>query len=233
MPTILRSPADASLALSTRPDTTLRELVPALARRAHEALRRRWLRATLKHAGQRDAHRRVELAYVVADPWGMATEREQHRFRECNRLLRDQLITSGSRTGSILEIGCGEGHQTEHLARLCDRVSGLDVSRLAVERARRRLPEAELWIGDLPSMPWADQTARFDVVTAFEILYFVKDVPGTLDRMSRLGRSCMVSWFARDAGPVADHVLARGVDGTATIRWGDTHAWTVAWWRKR
>lgn len=200
-----------------------------LLQRVKTALRQRWLRATLRGAERKDAHTRVGLAYVCEDPWGMASDREQHRFRETARLLHGQVL-GGARAERILEIACGEGHQSQHLARHCDHLTGVDISRLAVERARARVPHAELLVGELAEMPWADERHRFDVVTAFEVLYFVKDVEATLDRMSRVGKICMVSWFDDEAQRIAGPVLARGVDGTATIRHGDV-SWTVAWWR--
>jgi SAM-dependent methyltransferase len=204
--------------------------VPPLLERLRARVRRRWFRTTLRHVDEAGARTRFDLAYWLGDPWEMQGEREQHRFRECDRVIREQVIAPAHRVGSILEIGCGEGHQGVYLARLCDRLTGIDVSATAVRRARRRLPGAELRAGDLFDQPWAGERDRFDVVTAFEVLYLVKDVPRYLDTMSRLGRSCVISCFAPDGGPVERHLHRVPVSGRATVR-HDATEWWIAWWR--
>ena len=44
--------------------------------------------------------------------------------------------------GTALEVGCAEGHFTEKLARRSGRVIALDISSVALERARKRAPAA-------------------------------------------------------------------------------------------
>jgi len=53
------------------------------------------------------------------------------------------------RVSSLLEIGCGEGHQSAQLQLVCDRLTGLDVSGRAVKRARGRCPGGEFLVGDV------------------------------------------------------------------------------------
>jgi 2-polyprenyl-3-methyl-5-hydroxy-6-metoxy-1,4-benzoquinol methylase len=200
--------------------------------KVRDELRRRWLRVTLKRAEAADAHRRIDLAYTIRDPWGMATDREQHRFAECNRIVRENLMSPGQRVGRMLEIGCGEGHQSEHLVTLCDELVGLDVSAHAILRARQRVPRATFASGDLFHQPWSNDTDRFDIATAFEVLIMVKDIPATLERMDRLAPMAIVSWLNSDRDYVEPRVRAHGFDGTAAIRHDDT-SWTVAWWRRK
>ena len=162
----------------------------------------------------------------------MAGEKEQFRFAETNRILLEQVIAPAARAGSILEIGCGEGHQSEHLLRLCQRLTGVDVVATAVERARARLPDrarAEFLVGDLHSQPWTAERGQFDVVTAFEVIYYYKDIPEALAAMSSLGRACMITYH-RPAVPLLEGPLrALPIAGRATITFGDTE-WRAAWW---
>ena len=197
-----------------------------LRQRVETAVRRFWI----KHALHRVGHRRFTLAYKVRDPWEMESEREQFRFAETNRLLYRGLIAPAPRADSILEIGSGEGHQSEHLAKLCDRLTGIDVSAAAIARARRRLPAAEFVVGDLDDQPWVGERGRFDVITAFEVLYYLKDIPRMLATMSRLGRGCVVSYFRPAAGIVEPPLMAMPLAGRDSFRFGDIE-WRIAWWR--
>jgi 2-polyprenyl-3-methyl-5-hydroxy-6-metoxy-1,4-benzoquinol methylase len=211
-------------------EVDLRELSDRLRTRAETIVRRTWMKYALRGVGQADAHRRLDLAYKVRDPWKMESPQEQFRFAETTRIVRERLVAPAARVGSILEIGCGEGHQTEHLATLCDHVTGIDVSATAVERARQRLPRATFAAGDLFAQPWVDEVGRFDIVTAFEVLYYLSDVPKTLRAMDRLGKACIVTYFAPAARVVEAHVEKMPIAGRETFRFGDTE-WKAAWWR--
>ncbi len=207
-----------------------RELPPGLMERVRASLRRRWRRLNLRGVGQADAHVRLDLLYRIRDPWGMDTDRERHRFVETSRILHEKLIAPAPRAGSILEIGCGEGHQGEYLAPLCERLAGIDVSATAVARARERLPGADLVAGDLLAQPWAGELDRYDVVTACEVLYYVKDIPRLLRTMSTLGRSCLVTYFEPLSEVVEPPLAAMPVEGRDEFRYEDTR-WRIAWWR--
>jgi len=201
-----------------------------LRERAETVVRRTWMKYALRGVSQADAHRRLDLAYKVRDPWKMESEPERYRFEHTNHVLHRALIDPSPRVGSILEIGCGEGHQSEHLIKVCDQLTGIDVSPTAIERARLRLPSATFASGDLFAQPWIDDVGHFDVVTAFEVLYYLSDIPKTLRAMSRIGKACIVSYFG-PAGRVVDAPLSQmSIAGRESIRYGDTE-WRFAWWR--
>jgi SAM-dependent methyltransferase len=79
------------------------------------------------------------------------------------------------RTGSLLEIGCGQGGFAVRLARRF-RYLGIDLDETSLSVARRRLDahsvSGELRLGDLAALDPAD---RFDVVCAFEVLEHLED----------------------------------------------------------
>lgn len=201
-----------------------------LRRKAETFVRRTWMRYALRGVSQADAHRRLDLAYKVRDPWKMESPQEQFRFTETNRIVHAALIAPAARAGSLLEIGTGEGHQTEHLAKLCDRLSGIDVSPTAIARARQRVPGATLYAGDLHAQAWAGERGRYDVVTAFEVLYYLSDIPKMLGAMSRLGKACAISYFAPSAKVVEPALRAVKLEGEDSFRYADVE-WRVAWWK--
>lgn len=124
----------------------------------------------LRGVGGNDNHERLELAYRVEDPWNMDSAMERSRFEATNRVIEQAF----GRVGSVLEIGCGEGHQTQHLARISDEQYGLDVSPAAIERARLRLATGAFRRRrPVPSSRGASWRHRFDLVTACEVLYYL------------------------------------------------------------
>jgi 2-polyprenyl-3-methyl-5-hydroxy-6-metoxy-1,4-benzoquinol methylase len=195
--------------------------------RVETTARRLWMKYALRGVGQRDAHDKLDLAYLVPDPWKLDSEPEHARFRGTS----ERLERAFGRVGSILEVGCGEGVQSEYFARQCDRLTGIDVSARAIERARRRLPDAEFAAGDLYAMPWANDAKRFDVVVACEVIYYMSDVPRFLDQMSRLGKGCLVTYFAAAERKMGQYVRAiPGVEMDEIKHAPDT-SWHVAIWK--
>ena len=79
---------------------------------------------------------------------------------------------------SVLEIGCGGGELLEMLC--ATKKTGVDVSEVQIQRARTRLPEAELFVqaGEL-----LDLKGRFDVIVISDTLNYVADVQGVLQRL--------------------------------------------------
>lgn len=190
--------------------------------------RRAWMKYALRGVAQSDAHARLERAYLLPDPWKLDSEPERFRFAETNDQVRRVF---GDGIGSLLEIGCGEGLQTEVLTGVSRSVTGIDVSPTAIGRARRRLPGVEFAVGDLLAQPWPVDQPRFDVVVACEVLYYMSDVPRALDRMDRLARlGCLVTYFSPAERRIGRFVSARPGVERSTITFGDTQ-WTVAWWR--
>ncbi|MBX3710752.1 MAG: class I SAM-dependent methyltransferase [Lysobacter sp.] len=191
-----------------------------------KARRRLWMKYALRGVGGSDNFERLDLAYSVEDPWNMASDLERARFEATNRVVERAF----GHVDSVLELGCGEGHQTEWFARLSDRQYGVDVSAQAVERARRRLPAAKFEATDIFGQPWGDARHRFDLVTACEVLYYLSEPEKTIARMRHLGRNGLVTFFAPACGRVGPHLETIPGLQRDWIFHGNT-AWLVAWWR--
>jgi len=182
-----------------------------------------WVRLLQKgtvHAGKNE---RFNKLYHVSDPWQMESEREQRRFQETNRIIKEEM---GS-IGTLLEIGCGEGHQTKYLGSLCESLYGFDVSKTAVSRARQRCPAARLSVADIFS--YQPKIRKYDLVVACEVLYYVKDIPAALDRMSRLGKKCIVTYYQSD--PCDLEPFFENIENmeARVVNVGDA-SWKIVWW---
>jgi SAM-dependent methyltransferase len=188
-------------------------------------LKKIWMRFALRGLRYSSDYAKLDAIYRIGDPWHMVSASEEYCFAETNRLILEKF----GRVGSLLEIGCGEGHQSLHLRQVCSDLIGVDVSGRAVERARRRCPGSEFFVGDIFS-PWVRAKAPFDLVVACEVLYYMSDVPTVLRCMREIGRNGFVTYFDREMKTLDPDVLSlHGVAGDI-IEYGNVR-WRAVWWR--
>ena len=85
--------------------------------------------------------------------------------------------------GDALDLGCGDGRLTAMLA--AERVTAADVSPVALERARRRLPDTRL-VELEPDAPLPFAESEFDLVLCAETIEHVRDVQLLLSEVRRV-----------------------------------------------
>ncbi len=87
--------------------------------------------------------------------------------RPANETVFDRCgITPGT---TLLDVGCGAGYAARMAADRGAAVAGLDASEGLLRIAGARTPEADIRLGDMFDLPWAD--AAFDVVTSFNAIW--------------------------------------------------------------
>ena len=112
----------------------------------------------------------------------------------------DALNVAGKR---VLEIGLGEGAESERLIRQGAHWSGVDLTAESIERVRtrltlRELPHDELRQGSVLSLPFADDT--FDMVFSHGVLHHVPDIKqaqSEIHRVLRPGGELVIMMYAR------------------------------------
>jgi SAM-dependent methyltransferase len=111
------------------------------------------------------------------------------------------------RVGRALDIGCGDGRLTAELD--AEEVTAAEVSAVALERARRRLPRARL-IELEPDAPVPLDDAAFDLVLCAETIEHVRDVQLLLSEIRRVlrpgGRLALTTPAHLPLGPRPDPV---------------------------
>lgn len=203
------------------------ELLRPAVKRLRLRFRRLWVRVALRGMSRDDLRDRLEFAYLVTDPWKLDSAKEHARFSATNEHITRVF---GQGLDSILELGSGEGIQSRYLAKLCQKLTGVEVSSRAVERAKSAVPAASFLAGDLFVQPWATERHWFDVVVACEVLYYLPDVRATLAAMSRLARrGCLVTYFVDEEERVGSFVRAMPGVQFAEIE-AEGQRWVVAWW---
>jgi SAM-dependent methyltransferase len=120
-----------------------------------------------------------------------------------------------------LDLGCGDGRLTSELQ--AAHVVGADASALALERARRRLPEAG-FLHLEPDTPLPIEDSHFDLVVCAETIEHVRDVQILLSEARRVLRpegtlalttpahgrltalAALVGGFERPFDPLSPHI---------------------------
>jgi hypothetical protein len=174
---------------------------------------------------RRSPYRRMDRLYLLKDPWHLSNPREHGRFALTNAMIA-RIVPD---CGALLEIGSGEGEQTAHLLKVARSVTGIEVSQVAVDRARLATPSAEFLVGCAEDAPALLGEHRFDIATACEMLYYAPDAGRVLDTLKCIAPRILVTVYDKRAGGLAIHFESSGwsrlddivIDG---IRW-HCHLW--------
>jgi SAM-dependent methyltransferase len=134
-----------------------------------------------------------ESFFESYDRWRYGLE---HHIPAC----LDGMHVNGQR---VLEIGLGQGAESEQLIRRGAHWSGLDLTRESVDRVRRRLsvhdlPYDDVRVGSALDIPWPDDS--FDIVFSHGVLHHVPDIVGAqaeIHRVLKPGGKLVVMLYAR------------------------------------
>jgi SAM-dependent methyltransferase len=96
------------------------------------------------------------------------------------RAVRDFLQSTGAgRSHRILSLGCGDGAMERRLAPHVGQIVGVDISAVAIEKARARCSAAGLgnvsFVVAEPRCEFLERLGRFDFVAAFAFLHHLDD----------------------------------------------------------
>jgi len=98
-------------------------------------------------------------------------------------VLEELPIRAGTR---LLDVGCGAGLFMRLAAQRGAAVAGIDADAAFVERARERVPSADIIVGDMHTLPYDDEC--FDVVTGFDAFQLASHPGRALRKAGRVAR---------------------------------------------
>ncbi|WP_392438865.1 class I SAM-dependent methyltransferase [Cloacibacillus evryensis] len=127
---------------------------------------------------------------------------------------------------NVLDIGCGGGANLLRLAKLAARgtVCGIDISECSLECSRKKVREyiaegrCQVKYGSAEEIPFPD--GFFAVVTAFETVYFWKDMAAALREVRRVLREDGLFMVVNDQSDAQNNCWTGIVEGM-TVRGGD------------
>lgn len=94
---------------------------------------------------------------------------------------------------TVLEVGCAEGYFTQQLCKISAHVVAIDVSPLAIMRAKKRAPEVTFKNVTLNQLQISQK--KFDLIICSEVLYYTIDMKRAIKKLARLGRYLVTSHF--------------------------------------
>jgi SAM-dependent methyltransferase len=112
--------------------------------------------------------------------WAEVEERQAPAYEEVMGRIP---VGAGQR---VLDVGCGTGCFLRLVADRGGHAYGIDASQELVELARARVPAADLRVGDMQFLPYADDC--FDLVTGFTSFFFADDMVEALREAGRVAR---------------------------------------------
>ena len=126
-----------------------------------------------------------EHANSGAHPW---TEKTFYELGAMDwEFFRSKWEQYGVRPGSCVEIGCGAGRMSIHLARYFETVHGVDISAGMIEYARARMPHnVSLQVTRGIDIPLADQSV--DAVFSTHVLQHLSNTAATAAYFKEMGR---------------------------------------------
>ena len=175
-----------------------------------EAMTNGYVRALFdEYAPSFDRHLTKSLAYRGPDLVADALQ------RACSRLGRPH------RFGPTLDLGCGTGLMARALDGLCERMVGVDLSRLMLEKARRTTLYADLHEGDLVGFLSSRATGEADLVVAADVFVYMASLEAAFREAHRALRPEGLFAFTVQTHDGAGYVLgadARYAHGESYLR---------------
>jgi SAM-dependent methyltransferase len=112
--------------------------------------------------------------------WALSEDQQRPTYEEA---LRRVDLRPGH---LVLDIGCGVGAFLRLATERGARTFGLDASQALLDFAGRRVPEADLRVGDMEALPYADDT--FDLVCGFNSFFFANDIVTAVREAGRVAK---------------------------------------------
>jgi len=141
---------------------------------------------------------RVVTPEIDDDPWTAIAEEWSQRWGGFAAPAQRAVLAAASvgRGTRVLDVGCGGGEFLELAAEAGAEVHGIDPARGMVDRARRRVPGADVRVGAAERLPLPD--GSLDVVTVFNALQFTEDPAAAVAGAARVlvpgGRAGLATW---------------------------------------
>ena len=145
----------------------------------------------------------------VAAEYDQWYQRPEGRYADALEKKLFLRLVQPQRGQSLLEVGCGTGHNLEFFSELGLNVTGTDSSEPMLQMAAKRLgPEARLLIGKANKLAFDNNS--FDIVALITVMEFLSDPAGALKEAVRVSREKVYIGVLNKASILG---IARRVEG--------------------
>lgn len=96
------------------------------------------------------------------------------------------LVKHAKNSGSILDMGCGEGTRLSFIPGSPDKKLGVDISKVAIKMAKKKYQKISFICADLEKLPFPDE--KFDLVYSFYVLEHLSSPQEVLNEAKRVLR---------------------------------------------
>lgn len=106
------------------------------------------------------------------------------RYKNILNLLNTEFVDLTNK--SILDIGCGDGVLSSFIAKKGAKVSGIDYSDIAIDYAKEKTKDLEIYFrqGSAYELPFEDNS--FDAIVSSDVIEHLEDVPQYLSEINRV-----------------------------------------------
>ncbi|SEG75257.1 Methyltransferase domain-containing protein [Thermomonospora echinospora] len=150
------------------------------------------------------------VAALYADLFRGALD-DQPLDRAALAVFAEVVRTAGG--GPVAELGCGPGHVTAYLRKLGLDVSGLDLSPVMIDLARREYPDLRFEVGSMDALDLADGELG-GIVSWYSVIHTPpQELPAYFSEFCRVlapGGHLLLGFFESEGAPVTpfDHKAA-------------------------
>jgi ubiquinone/menaquinone biosynthesis C-methylase UbiE len=115
------------------------------------------------------------------------------------------------RPGTVLDVGCGPGHLTDHLRKLDVEVTGIDLVPEFIDHARLTFPDGRFEVGSMQQLPVVDGSVA-GILAWYSLIHFAPtDIDGLLGELRRAlapGGVLVTGFFNGNELSAFDHSVA-------------------------
>jgi SAM-dependent methyltransferase len=185
-----------------------------------------WSLAALR-GGEYNGHdpSRFDIFHLLEDPYELKSEKEIARFERTN----DLILKYVKRHDAVLELGSAEGVQTAFLAKISGEITGVEVSRRAVDRARLRVRQADFICGPAEEVIQQFGDKVFDLALLCETLYLMQRSPKIMEELKRISSAIIITNYAKRAPDVEHNMAGEGWRRLENIESNGTIWWCYLW----
>ncbi len=95
---------------------------------------------------------------------------------------------------SILDYGCGKGHFSSLLKKKNNKITGIDISSVAIEKAAARFPSINFMVADQAKF-LAEYNEKHDLIVAMEVLSYIENWKSLLARFADLTSHLLLTLY--------------------------------------